>query len=290
MKLPIFLKREKSMISGFFKLSHLLIILSTFIVISCSSKAEKKRKTQADLYYGAGTQSLMSQDYTDALTNLLKANELDPDNSGIINNLGMAYYFKGEQDLALRTLKRAIELDDKNSDAKVNLASIYFHNGNLNDAERIYKSVLKDLIYDKQARTLYNLGLLEMKRNDEVAAQNYFKKSVKEDANYCPSFFQMGLMQYNRKQFAQSLKNFKEASMGVCFESPAAHYYQGLSLTGLRRFNEARMKFDEIDARFKTSEFAPKARAKMMELTEIEKTTAPEEVHASRKVLESPDF
>ena len=290
MRLPIYLKREKSMISGFFKLKHLLIILSALIVLSCSSKAEKKRKTQSELYYGAGTQSLMSKDYTDALTNLLKANELDPDNSGILNNLGMAYYFKGEKDLALRTLKRSIEIDNKNSDAKVNLASIYFQLGKLDDAEKIYKTVLRDLIYDKQARTLYNLGLLEIKRNNLVAAENYFKKSTKEDGNYCPSFFQIGLLQYSRKQYTQAHKNFKEASMGVCYESPAAHYYQGLALTGLRRFNEARMKFDEIDARFKTSEFAQKARTKMMELNEIEKTTATEEVHASGKVLESADF
>lgn len=278
------------MISDFFKVNHLIVIMTSLVVISCSSKAEKTRRTQSELYYGAGTQSLMSQDFTDALANLLKANELDPNNSGIINNLGMAYYFKGEVDLGIKTLKRSIELDESNSDAKLNLASVYFQTGDLNGAEKIYKSVLKDLVYDKQARTLYNLGLLELRRNNQVAAENYFKKSSKENENYCPSFYQLGILQYSRRQYNLALKNFKEASIGVCYESPGAHYYQGLTLTGLKRFNEARMKYDEIDARFKTSEFAAKARMKMMELNEIEKSTAAEEVHAARKVLESPEF
>lgn len=269
---------------------YLFVSLMAFIVVACSSTADKKRKHQADLYFGAGTQSLVSQDYTDALKNLLKANEMDPENPGILNNLGMAYYFKGEKDLALKTLKRAIDIDENNSDAKVNLASIYYRDGDINSSEKIYKQVLKDLTYEKQARTLYNLGVIELQRKDKVAAENYFRKSAKEDENYCPAFFQMGILQYERRQYTQALKNFKEASIGTCFNSPAAHYYQGLALTGLKRYNEARMKFDEIDARFKQSEYAIKARARMAELNELNTNNVSETFHASGKVLESPEF
>jgi hypothetical protein len=78
--------------------------------------------------------------------------------------------------------------------------------------------------------------------------------------------------------------------MGVCYESPAAHYYQAVTLTGLKRFHEARMKYDEIDARFKTSEFAVKARSNLLELNELEKNYHTEDAHASRKMFESPEF
>lgn len=267
------------------------LILALLVFISaCSSSATKQKKRQAEIYYGAGTQSLMSQDYTDALTNLMKANELDPDNSGILNNLGMAYYFKGEKDLAIKTLKKSLEIDSDNSDSKINLASIYFNAGDLNSAERIYKSVLKNLTYDKQARTYYNLGILELKRNNTSAAENYFKKSVKEDGNYCAGYFQLGMVQYGRRQYTNALKNFREASMGICYETPAAHYYQALTFTKLKRFNEARAKYDEIDARFKTSEFAVKSRANLVELNELERNFPSVDAQASRKMFESPEF
>ncbi|MBA2403883.1 MAG: tetratricopeptide repeat protein [Bdellovibrionales bacterium] len=269
---------------------NILILVLAILVTACSSANEKKRKHQADLYFGAGTQSLMTQDFTDALTNLLKANELDPDNAGIMINLGMAYYFKGERNLAIKTLKKAMELDPGNSDAKVNLASIYFKDGDLEKSEKIYKSVLKDLTYDKQARTLYNLGTIELQRKRISAAENYFKKSVKEESNFCPSYLQLGLIEYNQKQFNKALKNFREAAMGVCYEtSPEAHYYQALTLTNLKRFNEARLKYDEIDVRFKSTDYARKARLKMMEINEIEKSSS-SEAHAARKILESPEF
>jgi Tfp pilus assembly protein PilF len=290
MKLSTFtVEQERPMPTGFFHKIFVILTLVT-LVAACSSKSDK-RKHQSQLYFGAGTQSLMSQDYTDALTNLLKANELDPDNAGILTNLGMAYYFKGERDLAVKTLKKSIELDEDNSDAKINLASIYFKDGDFDNSEKIYKSVLKHLTYDKQARTLYNLGVIELQRKRLSSAENYFKKSIKEESNYCPSYFQLGLIQYEKKQFNLALKNFREASMGTCYESsPGAHYYQGLTLTSLKRFNEARLKYDELDARFKSSDYAAKARMKMMELNEIEKNNLTEESHASRKLLESPEF
>lgn len=269
---------------------NIVLIAMVICLTACASKAQKTKQHQSELYFGAGTQSLMSKDYTDALTNLIKADELDPQNPSIMTNLAMAYYFKGERDLAVKTLKETIKIDDKNSDAKINLATIYFKDGDIDNAEKIYKTVLRDLTYDKQARTFYNLGTIELKRQNISAAENYFKRSVKEESNYCPSYLQLGMIQYDRKQYTGAYKNFKEASMGTCYESPAAHFYQGLALTKLRRFNEARMKFDEIDAKFKTSEYAARARMKMNELTEIEKNIPAEEVQASRNVLESPEF
>ncbi len=266
-----------------------LLILGTQILTSCASKSAKLKQKQADLYFGAGTQSLMDQQYTDALKNLLEANKLNPNNSEILNNLAMAYYFKGERDLAVTHLKRALEIDDDNSDAKINLASIYFKDKDYNAAEKIYKEVLRDLTYDKQARTFYNLGMLEIVRQNPVAAENHFKKSIKEDDNYCPSYHQLGLIQYNRRQFNSALGNFKEATMGSCYETPGPHYYQALTLIELKRYDDARMKLDEIDTRFKKSSFAAKARQLALNIQTIEKNKS-NETHASRKVLESPDF
>ena len=266
-----------------------LMIAALFLMTSCASKKDVKSK-QAELYYGAGTQSLMQKQYTEALKNLIKANELDPNNSDILNNLGMAYYFKGEKEIAVKTLLRALEINKKNSDAKTNLASIFYKDGKVSEAEKMYKQVLKDLTYDKQARTLFNLGILELKaKGNTVSAENYFKKSIKEDDNYCPAYYHLGLLQFNRRQFNSALKNFREAAMGTCYESPAPHYYQALSLIELRRYEDARLKLDDIDTRFKKSAFAAKARAKSIEINELENRKSPES-HASRNVLESPDF
>jgi len=267
-----------------------LLMLSLFILVSCSSKNNVQAK-QASLYFGAGTQSLMAKNYTEALTSLIKANELDPDNAEILNNLGMAYYFKGEKDLAVKHLNKALEINKDNSDAKNNLASIYFKAGNIALAERLYQEVLKDLTYDKQARTFYNLAMIEMQaKKNNSTAEVYFKKSIKEDESFCPSYFQLGIIQYGRKQFNGALKNFKEASMGTCYESPAPHFYQALALIQTGKIDEARIKLDEVESRFKKSVFAVKARTKSLELNEMQVKPHSEARNSSQNVYESPEF
>jgi Tfp pilus assembly protein PilF len=269
-----------------------LLALSLLFLVSCASKNQSEIKSKpAAIYFGAGTQSLMDQQYTDALTSLMKANELEPGNSEILNNLGMAYYFKGENDLALQHLKESLKINPQNSDTRVNLASITYHLGDYASAEKLYLEVLKDLTYDKQARTLYNLGLLELTQKKNVmAAENYFKKSLKEDPNYCPAYFQVGLIQYNNRQFNTALRNFKDASMGTCYDAPQAHYYQALTLTELRKFTDARLKYDEIETRFKKSTYAAKARLKTQELNALEQRYRATEAQASGKMLTSPEF
>lgn len=269
-----------------------LSLLVLLVLAACSSSKGDTKKKQAALYFSSGTQSMMAQEYTAALTSLLKANELEPDNTDILNNLGMAYYFKGERDIAVKTINRAIKLNGNNSDAKNNLASIHYHDKNYAQAEKLYIEVSKDLIYDKQARTFYNLGLLELeaKRNPK-RAEEYFKKSVKEDDNYCPSYYQLGMIYYNNRQLNLALKNLKEAGTGVCYESPAPHYYQGVVMMELGRLDEARMKFDEVESRFKKTSFATRARVKARELSSVDigETKQPETA-AKSEYLDGPKF
>ncbi len=267
----------------------LLALIALMGLVACASKTEGITK-KAGLYFAAGTQSLVERQYTEALQNLTKANELAPNNPEILNNLGMAYFFKGETNLAVKTLRRAMKLDEDNSDTKNNLASIYYKQGDVTTAEKLYKEVLRNLTYDKQARTLYNMGILEIEARKNLSrAEDYFKKSVKEDDNYCPSYMQLGLIYYQRRLFARALKNFKDASLGACYESPAAHYHQALALIALKRFTDARMKLDEIDTRFKNTTYASMARRKSIEINELE-NQKPLESHASKNVLESPEF
>jgi tetratricopeptide (TPR) repeat protein len=273
------------------KCDHFIIFGIFLGLLSCSSRKDDLNSKQAMLYYGAGTQSLMTKNYTDALTNLLHADKLMPGNADIIINLGMAYYFKGETNLAVKELKRALEINKNNSDAKLNLASIYYQMGDIQGAESLYHDVLRDLTYDKQARTYYNLGVLEVeKRKNLSRGEKYFKLALKEDENYCPAFYQLGTIQIRRGMTSTAEKTFRQGTRGVCVEYPANYYQHALALIELRRFQDARLRLDEIDVKFKDSPFAKLAGEKMRELSTIESSTKSSGVQVRNQVLETPDF
>ena len=55
---------------------------------------ESAREKKTKLYYGQGTEMLVKKEYSKALEYLLEAQKLDPKDSEIQNNLGMAYFSK----------------------------------------------------------------------------------------------------------------------------------------------------------------------------------------------------
>lgn len=267
----------------------LILVVVLAGLISCASKPKEISKT-AQIYFNAGTSSLMNKDYTEALTNLLKANEAEPNNADILNNLGMAYFFKGDADLAIKALKKSLQINPKNSDAKTNIGSIYYQEGRFQEAETIYKDILKDLTYDKQARTYYNLGIISLEQKKDTAqAEKYFNLSLKEAEDYCPAHYKLGSIAFAKREFNKAYRSFRESTMGTCLNSPAAHYQMALAMIELRRFSDARLKLDEVETRFKSTTFAVKARAKMLELDEMQRQYKTIEASSPRKVT-SPEY
>jgi len=249
------------------RLSFLSIILTIFLVSACSSDQAKLAKKRSELYFASGTQSLLVKDYTEALKNLLEANKLDPENDEIITNLAMAYYFKGEKDLALKELNHALSINENNSDARINIASIYSAEGKYQEAEELYHRVLKDLTYDKQARTYLNLALVALKfRQDSVQAEKYLTKALQEDENYCPAHYQLGLIRYKQRKFKKALESFKDSMMGTCQKTPASMFYVGSCYQELKNYDLAKSFYRDLSLQFAKSPFSSKAKSKLMSL------------------------
>jgi len=244
-----------------------VLFLVQFFLIGCSSSEKKDREEQADLLYSMGTNNLISKNYTLALSNLLQAYEILPNRSDINNNLGMAYYFKGEKEIAKKIILRALELDPKNSDARSNLASFYMEEKKWTEAKKLYEIVLKDLTYNKLSLTYFNLGKIELAQNNFDRAQEYFVKSLKEDENSCASSYHLGLISFKKKDFSSAAKHFKQSYYGPCYNNELPVYYHAITLEKMGDFESARLKFREIIERFPKSEYAQKS-LKMIDLME----------------------
>jgi tetratricopeptide (TPR) repeat protein len=276
------------------KLLSTLLFLSV-IISSCSSNKVKEptaEEKRAMIYYGQGTRDLVDKDYTKALKNLLEANALKPHDTKIHTNLGMAYYFKKNHDLALKHLNRALEIDTKNSDARQNIATIYMEQGKLDLAEHQYQLVLKDLVYESQYRTYYNLGILELRRNNFAKSIEHFKASIGVNENYCPAFYQLGKIHYNQNNYKSALKMFREASMGTCFENPEPHYMQAMTMIKMKDYAKASMKLEEMTEKFALTKYEAIARKALIDVKKMKNKNYQESMEAKNydgNIL-TPDF
>lgn len=268
--------------------SLVMIFLTTTLLISCASKNDVAVMKKADIHYTYGTEELFNKNYTQAITHLLKAVELDPENDKVHNNLAMAYYFKDEKEMAIKHINRALELNPKNTDAQVNLASLHFEEGDLQKAEKIYLQSLKDLTFEKHARTYYNLGLIEVKRNNLAKGRVYLDKSLQQSEDFCPSWLQLGILDLKTKKPKDAAKKFHQARMGSCANDPAPLYWHAVSMMESKEYLNARMKFDELETRFPDSNYSRLAQQKLTEITLLENETG--QKNYSKTTLEDHNF
>lgn len=271
-----------------------MILTLTLVMTSCSSNNKKvsAKEKRAKIYYAQGTRNLVDKEYTKALKNLIESNTYVSDSTKTHTNLGMAYYFKKNKTLAINHLKHAIELDSKNTDARLNLATIYMEDNQLELAENHYQAILKDLVYEKQFRTYYNLGVLELRRGKIVKAQSYFKSSIDINENYCPSFFQLGKISYKKANYKRALKMYREATMGTCYENPEPHYLQALSLIKLKRYSDAKIKLEEMTEKFALTKYEAMAQRAIIKVNALKKSSIDQKMNAKnykRNIL-TPDF
>lgn len=263
-----------------------LIIVIFLSLFGCSSTEEKtKEEKKSDVFFSYGTQSLMRGEYTNALDGLMKANELNPNKPDILNNLGMAYYYKRRKGKAVELLKTALTIDPKHSDAKINLASIYLNEGKLNASEKLYEEVLDDLLYKRQFITYNNLGKISLKRNNVPKALDFTDKAIKEYQEYCPALLQRGQILMRMGQLRDAQIALDTSIKGACYENVKAHYYRGLNLMKMRRYSRAEEIMEKIRVDFAKSGFAPLAQLRLREIRKNKKFK-----DVSRLNMETPNF
>lgn len=281
----------------FMEIKAFLLTLLVLTISSCSSnqlKDQTPEEKKAEVYYGQGTNELVKKNYAQALAYLMKSKELNPKDSKTRNNLGMAYYFRDQPELAEQELKAAISLDEKNSDAHLNLGSIYMEKNRLKEARIQFEYALKDLTFPNQYRNYYNLGLLSLKEGDRREAFEYLAKSIKEKLDYCPAHFKLGEMYSEEFRYKQALDAFKESGKGTCVSDPAPQYQQALTLVNLNRTTEAKRKFQEIMEKFSSGRYGTMAGIQLKKLNNNDDTPTTRatqtEVIKQNQSAETPNF
>lgn len=274
-------------------------LILTLLVLSVSSCSNNQLKDQtpdekkAEVYYGQGTTELVRKNYAQALGYLTKAKELNSKDSKIRNNLGMAYYFRDQHELAEQELKAAISIDSKNSDAHLNLGSLYMEKNRLKDARVQFEYALSDLTFPNQYRNFYNLGILSLKEGDRREAFENLAKSIKEKLDYCPAHYKLGEMYAEEFRYKQALDAFKESGKGTCVSDPAPQYQQAMMLVNLNRPTEAKRKFQEVMEKFSSTRFGTMASIQIKKINNNDDTptrATQTEVIKQTQSVETPNF
>lgn len=109
---------------------------------------------------------------------LLAKLKADPNNSDLLNQIGMLYKATHQFKEAVEYFQKAVDADPKNVAARTDLASCLFYQG---DADGALKQLQQSLSYDpKDANSLFNLGMIRLQaKNDPAGAVSAWQQLLK---------------------------------------------------------------------------------------------------------------
>ena len=244
-------------------LSRFFILI--FTLSSCKS-LDNRARDNAQLHMQLGLSYLEQKNYPLSLKELLAAEDADPSDPLVQNNLGLLYFIREKYELSVKHFSRAYELNNKFTDAKNNLARVYIELKQFSIAKRLLDEVLADLTYTNVDKAYMNYGLLEFNRSRFKDAKVHFKKLLEIDREGCYAQVFLGRTYLELKENAQAEDQLDKATT---FCKPLgiddAHYFSAIALYRSGHRDDSLIRFKELLSLFPDGKYREQSK-KMIDI------------------------
>jgi len=238
----------------------LLVLIS---LAACVDSVQIKERAMAHMRLGDSM--LKEGRSTQALAELIKANDLDPDNPLIRNVLGVAYLEKGMLPPAIDQFQRALALDPEYVEVHNNLGAALLQEGKVNEAIKEFNQALKNPLYPTPHFVLNNLGQAYFQLKDYEKAKQNYQKAVQIFPGYSLAYHGLGLTLMATAQWDEAAEALKKA-IEHAPKFAEAHFDLGEVLLELHQGSLARLAFKEVVRLVPEGPLGKKAQQRLKEL------------------------
>jgi Tfp pilus assembly protein PilF len=160
---------------------------------------------QLSAFTNLGAARLLQNDLAGALSELSKAERIDPNNTDVLTYLGLTYYRRKDYPKAIEYYQKALLIDPNRTEVHNNLGLVYMDQKNFAGAKGEFEICLADPTYSKPYLPHYNLGLLEEAQGRPEAAEEVYKRLLALSPQYPPPFYRLGIIYYNRAEWRRAV-------------------------------------------------------------------------------------
>ncbi len=221
----------------------LLVLLSAGLSACGPSLAEKVE--QADIHYRLGEVHLMDRNIADALKELTKAVELQPDNANYRNALGYAYFVRGMGPEAHKAFDRAISLDPGLSDAHLNKSALYLEEGEWDRAISAASKAAGNIFYKTPELAYNNMGWAYYNKKDYRSAVEHYAKAVQANPGFALAYYNMGLACDKAERVKDAVEAYRTA-VGIAPNFLEAYFNLGMALAKYKDKAGAIRAFEKV--------------------------------------------
>lgn len=180
--------------------------------------------------------------YTDAESYLKRAIQADPANQKFPLELAGVYVAAGDEQKARTLLDGVIKADAKNVKPYYMLASLEQRAGKPAAALEMYRKITE--IDRTETQAAYRAGLLHIRTNELDKADTLAEGMIKEFPKRADGYRLKGIIQYQRKQFAEAMASLQNAlKISATLDT---YYYLGLCAYNKGEFETSLSHFRKI--------------------------------------------
>jgi type IV pilus assembly protein PilF len=240
-------------------MKFLPLILALFLT-SCVSSPEKTDK--AALHMKIGISHFENANYPKALSAFLEAEQLDPQNALVQNNLGLTYFMRERFDLSEKHFKKAVSLKPTFTEARNNYARLLIEIEKYPQAEAELEKVLGDLTYGGFEKAYINLGLSHFKQKRFPKAVEAFLKAIDQQQDSCIANTYYGRSLLEMSEYQRALVALNRAisfCQKIMYDEP--HYFSALTYYRLGEKEKSLARFEELVKLYPNGAYQEKSKA-----------------------------
>jgi Tfp pilus assembly protein PilF len=235
-------------------------LVFAFLMAGCAQRQEQI-KARAQLHLQIGSSHLAQGNYPAALAELLKAEELDPKNPIIQNNLGIAYGVRGRNKEAEDHYLHALAIDPGYADARSNYARLQIDQKKYADALKNLAIVENDLTYPAPEKILSLMGMAYFYQSRYKQAEDYLSRAMNARRESCvtSNFYGRTLFEEHKLDDAAGILDLAiENCRQSKFEEPL--FFSAMTYYSLGEKEKSKARIDELLKNYPRSAYLTKAK------------------------------
>ncbi len=207
------------------------------------SKAIELNPDFAAAYHNRGLLYQGKKQDDQAISDLTKAIEINPNFSTAYLNRGITYRNKQLYDQAIADLTKVIELDPKFSDA-------YFNRGNTYAAKRQYDQAIADYtivieLNPNISNAFYNRGIAYRTRQLYDQAISDLTKAIELDPKYTAAYGSRGIAYFEKRQYDQAIADYTK-SIELDPRSKSVYHNRAVAYYNKQSFDQAIADYTKV--------------------------------------------
>ena len=160
-----------------------IILKAFFVLISfllpftyASSIYAQEGAESAEILFSQATLAYEDGRYNDAVRDLLRAHQADPQNTDVLYYLGLSYNAQANHAQAAEYLRKGLEIEPKNNDIQYQLGVALYGQDNFDDALKEFLAVYQ--VEPQKENIGYYIGLSYYQKKEYQNALTYFQRNI----------------------------------------------------------------------------------------------------------------